>query len=332
MVKFNDFVRAGNLYRSWRRFRRGKANRSDVIAFERHLEDELQQLSAELVAGTYTHQPYEQFYVRDPKYRVIHKAAVRDRVVHQALYDVLYPIFDRRFFFDSYSCRRTKGTHAAITRIAAWVRSESRNYRREVFVLHGDVDDFFSSVNHAILCKLLSGRVDDARYLALCWCIVESFTSAPGTGIPLGNLTSQLFANIYLHELDYHIKQQLRVRCYGRYNDDFFIVSADCRYLESLARTIPLFLGQSLLLAVPPAKLQLRSLSHGVDVLGAVLFPHGLVPRRRLRRAAQAIALPSWQYTTVTQQQLNSYLGLLGHTKGFLLQEQIRLALRLSGD
>ena len=121
------------------------------LVFERHLEDELLSLSADLAGGTYAHGEYHRFYVRDPKYRMIHKAAVRDRVVHQALYDIWQPLFEKKFFFDSYSSRLEKGTMRAIARLLTFIRKTNRNGRQEAWIFHGDVEDFFGSIDHEIL-------------------------------------------------------------------------------------------------------------------------------------------------------------------------------------
>lgn len=310
-------------------FRSGKRERKDVIIFERRLESELMHLSEDLAAGTYIHSEYRNFYVRDPKYRAIHKASVRDRIVHQALYNALYPLYDKRFFFDSYSSRLRKGTQAAIRKVWQFIRQGSRNFNREVYIFHGDVDNFFASVNHEILLWLLRRQVKDLAYLKLCRTVIHSFDLGQGTGIPLGNLTSQVFANIYLHELDYFVKHILRIRCYIRYNDDFFIVSADKEFLKQTSIKIQEFLKSNLRLALPYGKILIRSLSSGVDLLGVVGFPYGLVPRRRVKRAALAVAdgVAKKGYGSLLSKQLSSYIGLLGQSRSYLLRERLRLSI-----
>ena len=149
-----------------------EAPRVDVVLFERHLEDELSRLSSQLAGNTYKHSSYQTFYVRDPKFRVVHKATVCDRVAHQALYSALYPYFDRYFFFDSYSCRIDKGVQAAIARVVDFIRKQSRNFRDDIWIPHGDVDDFFASVDHDILLKLLARKINDRRYLDFCHTII----------------------------------------------------------------------------------------------------------------------------------------------------------------
>ncbi len=324
---FTNFCDPEYLYVSWRRFRRGKRRRKDILVFERHLEDELFSLSEGLASGRYIHGEYHRFYIRDPKYRMIHKAAVRDRVVHQALYDVLQPLFERKFFFDSYSGRFSKGTIRAIDRVLSFIRKSSENGRQAAWVFHGDVDDFFSSIDHKILLAELGKTIRDERYFDISKKIIHSFSCTPGKGLPLGNLTSQLFANVYLHELDYFAKQKLRVRHYVRYNDDFFIVADNCEELQMFASHIKQFLSNELNLILPEDKIKIRSLGWGVDILGAVAFPWGVVSRPRLRKAAErTITSVSRKGYTEKWQSAVSYIGLLGNTKSFFLREKLRLA------
>lgn len=289
------------------------------------------ELSATLGAGYYQHQEYHRFFVRDPKFRSIHKATVRDRVIHQALYSALYPLFDRQFFFDSYSCRLEKGTQVAIGRIWDFLRRESKNFSREVFIFHGDVDKFFGTVDHQVLLSLIHRQVKDPQYMELCRNIINSFDVGGGRGIPLGNLTSQVFANIYMHELDYFMKQVCGIRSYARYNDDFYVVSADKQRLIDVSVKAKEFLNTRLHLSLPDKKILIRSLRQGVDILGAVAFPYGLVPRRRLRRAAEAVMKEANRqgYQSFVGRQLTSYIGLLSHTASFNLRSKLRLSVNV---
>ena len=181
---FANFCDPESLYASWRRFRRGKRRRKDILVFERHLEDELFSLSEDLASGKYVHSEYHRFYIRDPKYRMIHKAVVRDRVAHQALYDALQPLFENKFFFDSYSARFNKGTMRAIARVLSFIRKASKNGRQEAWIFHGDVDDFFSSIDHEILLTRLEKSIPDKQYFDLSKQIIDSFSCAPGKGLP----------------------------------------------------------------------------------------------------------------------------------------------------
>ena len=145
--------------------------------FERNLEDNLFELHQELKNKTYCHSDYTSFYVTDPKVRHIHKACVRDRIVHHAVYRILYPIFDKSFIFDSYSCRIGKGTHKAVNRMELFVRKASQNYTENCWALKCDVKRFFDSVNHDILFDLIKKKISDSEALNLIWEIISSFNS-----------------------------------------------------------------------------------------------------------------------------------------------------------
>ena len=166
-----------NLYLSYKEFRRGKRKKPDVQLFERHLEDNLFELHHQLKNKTYQHSNYTSFYITDPKRRHIHKASVKDRVVHHAVYRLLYPIFDESFIYDSYSCRLKKGTHKAINRLEKFTRIVSRNHTRPCFALKCDIKKFFASVDHNILYKLVKRKINDKDVLGLIWGIIKSFDS-----------------------------------------------------------------------------------------------------------------------------------------------------------
>jgi len=177
---FDSIISLENLFAAWRKFRRGKRGKPDVQLFERHLENNLFQLHDTLQAKTYCHGSYERFHVFDPKHRIIHKAIVRDRIVHHAAYRVLAPIFDRSFIFDSYSCRLQKGTHAAVDRLGQFARKVSRNYARPCWALKCDVKKFFDSIDHRVLMRMLSRRISDVGTLWLLREIIKSYPSAGG--------------------------------------------------------------------------------------------------------------------------------------------------------
>ncbi len=176
---FNAIVSPKNLFSAWREFRRGKRGRRDVQEFERNLEDHIFQLHEDLRCGRYRHGSYHRFHIFDPKHRVIHKATVRDRLVHHAICRVLYPIFDCSFIYDSYSCRIGKGTHAAVDRLETFARKVSHNYRKQCWVLKFDIKKFFDSVNHGILLKILRSRLflqQAQRVIDLLQEVVSSFS------------------------------------------------------------------------------------------------------------------------------------------------------------
>jgi retron-type reverse transcriptase len=317
---FNQIISLENLFDAWREFRRGKSKKSDVARFEFNLEDNLFKLHDELLAGFYVPAPYEAFYVKDPKLRHIHKACVRDRVVHQALFRVLYPIFDRHFIFDSYSSRNGKGTHAGARRLESFVRKASANWTRQAWCLKCDVRKFFDSIDHEILLGLIRARVSDERAMKLIETIVLGFEKSPGKGLPLGNVTSQLFANVYMNEFDQFAKHELKARFYARYCDDFVIVSRDRAVLCGYIQSIYVHLSIRLSLQLHPTKVHIRKVRRGIDFLGQVVLPHRNVLRTNTKRR---------MFRLVNEKNLASYVGILSHGKG----ERVKVALekRLTG-
>lgn len=175
---FDHIIDLENLLSAYREFRRGKRDKPDVQLFDRHLEDHLFTLHKDLVSGRYQHGPYERFHIFDPKHRVIHKATVRDRLVHHAVCRVLAPRFDHSFIFDSYSCRTGKGTHAAVRRLELFARRVSRNYRGPCYALQLDIRKVFDSVDHAVLLNTLKQKISCQRTNVLLTEIVESYSSA----------------------------------------------------------------------------------------------------------------------------------------------------------
>jgi len=173
---FEKVISLENLFAAWRQFCRGKRGKSDVQEFERHLENNLFSLHLQLKHKTYRHGGYRAFFIHDPKKRLIHKAAVRDRVLHHGVYRILYPIFDKSFIFDSYSCRNKKGTHKAVDRLRDYCRKVSRNYHGKCFALKCDVRKFFDSVDQEILLELIRRKITEPDLLWLISGIVGSFS------------------------------------------------------------------------------------------------------------------------------------------------------------
>ncbi len=266
-----------NLYHAWDDFVRGKRKRPDVNIFALRLSDNIADLYQDLTSGNYTHGWYEEYMICDPKKRIIHKASVRDRVVHRLLYNALYPYFDQRFFHDSYSCRIGKGTHRARDRFRTFANLVSRNYTKPCYALKFDIKQCFANIDPLILKSLLRTHISDERLCILFEKIIDSFEN----GLPLGNLTSQLFINIYFHELDHYVTHTLRAETYIRYADDVVVLHSDRAYLEQLFLKINQFLSE--VLCSIAHKVEIRSLYAGVDVLGEVFFAE----YKRLRRSTE---------------------------------------------
>ena len=307
--RFEDVISVENLLEAWKEFFRGKRSRKDAQEFQIHLMDNILSLHRDLATLTYEHGPYQAFRINDPKPREIHKATVRDRVAHRALYRVLYLFFDRTFIADSYSCRLGKGTHRAMKRFRVFAYRVSRNNTRTCWVLKCDIRKFFANIDHEILYRILEQHTQDEKTLWLIRKIVGSFYSiVPGVGLPLGNLTSQLFVNIYMNEFDRFVKHILKVKYYIRYADDFVLLSHDKEVLRLAQERLSLFLCEKLRLELHPDKVFIKTLVSGVDFLGWTHFSsHRILrtsTRRRMFRRVQG---------GTSEGSLQSYVGLLRH-------------------
>jgi retron-type reverse transcriptase len=305
---FEKIASAENLLEAWQEFLPGKRGKRDVQEFQLHLMDNILSLRADLVNGTYRHGGYRHFKISDPKPRDIHKASVRDRLLHHAIYRQLYPFFDITFIADSFSCRNAKGTHAAMNRFRAFGYIVGRNNTRTCWVLQCDVKKFFANVDHGILVEILRLYISDQRIMNLLKEVIRSFSSMPGVGLPLGNLTSQLLVNIYMNEFDQFMKHAIRAKHYLRYADDFIILSSNQEWLEIILPEIRNFLANRLKLTLHPDKVSIKTLASGVDVLGWVHFPDHRVLRTgtKKRAIARVAADPN-------EQRVASYLGMLKH-------------------
>lgn len=308
-----------NLLASWNGFLLGKSKRKDVITFRRNLGDELWNLHADLASGTYRHGSYHEFRIQDPKPRMIHKACVRDRVLHHAIFNALYPFWNTLFIHNSYASRKGKGLHKAIDRLKVLSGKSTKNHRRTAWMLKCDIQKFFASVDHCKLMELLEARISDKRLLDLLANIIGSFAVTPGKGIPLGNLTSQLFANVYLNELDQFVEHTLHAPYYIRFADDFVFLDLEQNRLLDILKQAASFLEQKLDLRIHPRKMSLRTIASGNDFLGWIHFPQHRIPRKRLiTRSKQGVV------KTSDPQVIASYLGLFQHGNTYRLSEELK--------
>lgn len=312
---YDDLIILENLFLSWREFKKGKIKRKDVLEFEFNLEDNIFQLYQELNAKTYKHSKYSSFYVQDPKLRHIHKADIRDRIVHHLISKYLNRIYDKTFIFDSYSCRLNKGTHKAVNRIRQLSLKQGENNKINFYCLKCDIKRFFDSIDHDILIVILKRKIKDKDILSLITEVISSFQTEKGRGIPLGNLTSQYFANIYLNDLDYFIKHKLKAKHYIRYTDDFLILDRNREYLENLIIPIEKFLKNRLNLLLHPDKIMIRKHNQGIDFLGYVTLPYCRVLRTKTKKR---------MFRKVNQKNIQSYLGVLSHCDGYKLEKKLR--------
>lgn len=297
----------------------GKALKEMCRIFFLNLSDNILSLKTDIVNENYRHGGYEAFNISDPKPRNIHKASVRDRLVHHAIYRVIYPRIDKIFIADSYSCRLGKGTHRAIERFDCFSRKVSKNNTRTAWVLKCDIRKFFASIDHEILLKILDKHIADKQAVNLLREIIMSFSSVrSGLGLPLGNLTSQLLVNIYMNEFDQFVKHVLRIKYYIRYADDFLFMSPDRNFLVSLIPKVDSFLKNELKLTLHPNKLELKTLSSGVEFLGWVNFPkHRILKTKTKKRMIKRLMFNPSSGTVA------SYVGLMKHGNTYNLKNKI---------
>ncbi len=280
--------------------------------------DNIFSLHLDLKNKTYIHSSYQAFNISDPKTRNIHKASVRDRLLHHAIYRILYPYFDKKFIADSYSCRLDKGTHKAVERFKCFSNKVSKNNTKQCWILKCDIKKFFANVYHAILLSILKRHINDRNTLWLIGRIISSFETCPGKGVPLGNLTSQLLVNIYMNEFDQYVKHTLKVKYYIRYADDFVILSQDKDYLCTIYQHIVHFLRDQLKLELHPDKVHIKTISSGVDFLGWVNFPD----HRVLRTVTKRRMLKNLQNNHSLETKA-SYVGMLKHGNTHKLRKMI---------
>ncbi len=303
---------------AWKEFIKGKRNKRDVQEFQLNLMDSIFELHRDLKSFKYNHGGYKAFKINDPKPRNIHKASARDRLFHHAIYRILYPFFDRTFISDSFSCRNNKGTHKALNRFRSFSYVISKNHTKTCWILKCDIRKFFENINHEILIEILKRYIPDKNIIWLLEKVIYSFSSKPNTGLPLGNLTSQLFVNIYMNEFDQFVKHKLKVRYYIRYADDSVILSKSKTWLENLIEPIRAFLSNKLKLELHSDKIYIKTLASGIDFLGWVHFPdHRILRNTTKKRMFRRIK------ESQTPKTINSYLGLIKHGNTLKIRQSI---------
>ena len=280
---FEEIACFENLYEAYLEARKGRRARPDVGVYSYNLEDNLIQTEKELLQQTYEVGPYHRFFVREPKKRLVMSLQFRDRVVQWAIYKKLMPFYDKQFIEDSYACRIGKGSHQASNKLQYWLRQVHRKPCKWYY-LKLDISKYFYRVDHEKLLEILGRRVTDPKLMWLLEKIINSrepFGLPPGvgpdeipreewlhsTGMPIGNLTSQLFANIYLNELDQYCKHVLHIKYYVRYMDDIIILGADKKELHELKDKIKAFLKEELRLDLNN-KTAIRPVDTGIEFVG----------------------------------------------------------------
>ncbi|MEK6969209.1 MAG: reverse transcriptase/maturase family protein [Nanoarchaeota archaeon] len=289
-----------NLFLAYKKARKHKTTKDYVLNFEKDLQHNLWLLRSELLLHSYRPKPLVSFIIRDPKIRKISKSDFRDRIVHHALCNVIGPIFEKSFIYDSYANRKGKGTLKAIERFETFRNKVSKNNKRACYVLKADVKKYFETVNQDILIKIIQQKIKDKKVLWLVKKILMNSANQTGgklKGMPLGNLTSQFFANIYLNELDHFAKEKLKVKYYIRYVDDFVILHAHKEALKIYKIKIGTFLKQNLDLDLHPDKSKIIRLGNRLNFLGFRIFNHHkLIKKQNLKKIKSKFLILKKQY------------------------------------
>jgi RNA-directed DNA polymerase len=275
-----------NLEHAYRKARKHKTTKWYVVEFEKNLKENLILLQSELLSKTYLPKPLKTFIIIDPKTRKISRADFRDRVIHHALCNIIEPIFEKIFIYDSYANRIGKGTLKAVQRFDYFKRKVSRNNTKKCYVLKADIKKYFENIDRNILLDIIKSKIIDGNVLWLVQTIMSNHkTNDPDKGMPLGNLTSQFFANVYLNELDYFVKHKLKVKHYLRYVDDFVILHKEKNVLGDYKTKINIFLKKHLNIELHPDKSKVILLKRGIDILGfRVFYFHKLLKKNNTRR------------------------------------------------
>jgi RNA-directed DNA polymerase len=340
---FEDIISVENLLEAWKEFVNGKKQKKDVQIFQLRLMDNIFSLHQELSNHTWKHGGYQAFKINDPKPRNIHKATVRDRLLHHAIYRKLYPFFAKTFIADSYSCQINKGTHRAINRFRTFANKISKNNTQTCWILKCDIKKFFANIDHKILLDILTEYIPDKNILWLLENVIYSFEAKLDVGLPLGNLTSQLFVNIYLNEFDQFVKHKLKAKYYLRYCDDFVIFSEDKKCLENIIPIIGKLLAEKLKLKLHPDKVSIETLASGVDFLGINNFSHHKILRTKTKKRIMkklSLGYANLQHFSSygnchnlrndmiseesLRQSLQSYLGILKHCEGYKVEKTLQ--------
>ena len=328
--KIYDFA---NIERAYKQARKCKRYRVEVLKFTANKEENLINIQNHLIWHSYRQGAYRVFKILEPKERIISALPFTDRVIQHAICNVIEPLIDKRFFYYSCACRKGRGMHMASDTITRWLRNMSYG-GKPLYALKGDIHHYFQSIDHGVLKKILRRIFKDKELLWLLDLIIDS--NGAGAGIPVGNLTSQLFANLYLNELDRFAKETLHVRHYIRYMDDFIIISDDKAYLRDTMRRIEGFLLGDLHLSLNP-KTTIINTKNGVDFCGYIHWlDHKKVRKTSVQRMRRTIE--AYRHGKISkerlQKSLQSWLGHIAHADTYRLRERIlrSIDLKMGGE
>jgi RNA-directed DNA polymerase len=315
-----------NLHEAYRICRKGKRLKREVLPFTFNLSENLCQIQRELQDKTYRVGEYFSFYVHEPKTRLVQALPFRDRIVQQALSAVITPRIEKSFIHDTYACIKGRGTHAGSNRLQVYIQQAYQTWQRQ-YCLKCDIQSYFPSINHHILLNLFEQKIKCPDTL---W-LIKTITNSNGleTGIPIGNLLSQLSANLYLSIMDHFIKEELKVRYYIRYMDDFCILNADKGLLKRLKDFIGRYLWDTLRLQLN-RKTSIFPLSQGIDFLGYRTWAgYKLIRNRSKNRMRRRLRKLAMLYTTnrVSLKTINaivqSWLGHCQHADTYRLKRDL---------
>lgn len=317
-----------NIQKAYNKARKCKRYRKEVLIFTKDKEENLERVRNDILRLTYEPSEYRYFKVYEPKERQIMALPFYDRVVQHAINNVLEPIFDKRFICHSYACRKGKGMHAASDTLQEWLYGWNKYHPDEpLYAIKADIHHYFQSINHDVLKAEIRKVIKDAGTLALVDTIIDHNGNMPdGVGIPVGNLTSQLFANIYLNTLDQYVKHTLGAEHYIRYMDDFIILSPDKEQLRNWLADIERFLRDELQLELNP-KTTILAAKNGIDFVG---YKHRATHRKVRRDSIKRIkkTVKHYEDGEITKEQLQksiqSWTGHAGHADSYHLRQKIK--------
>jgi len=360
-----------DLFQAYYDARKNKRSTMNALAFEIDYESKLFELYKEIKSRKYEISRSICFISFEPVQREVFAADFRDRIVHHLIFNYINPIFERSFINDSYSCRVGKGTSYGIKRMDYFIRSCSKNYKKDCWILKMDIKGYFMSMDRNILYQKIKKTINEANHLEAKAnlnidlilflirkvvfhdptknCVTRGtkddwvglpkskslFFAGKDKGFPIGNLTSQLFGNIYLNDLDCFVKYKLGFKYYGRYVDDFFIIHSDKEYLKTSISVLREYLKMRLFLELHPNKIYFQHFSKGVKFLGAVIKPHRIYIQNRIKgnfykkiRDWNAVFEEKKYNLTKNDTEkflasINSYLGLMKHYKTYKLRKKM---------
>jgi len=344
-----DIFSYKNLYRCYLDCRKNKRNTINALRFEINTEENLLRLERELKNKTYNPSHSILFAARKPKLREIFAADFKDRIIHHLLVSELEKIWGKVFIYDTYACRKGKGTHKAMLRLRSFLNRVSKNRKVRAYYLQLDIKDFFTSIDKYILFSLVKKRISDPDILwltekILFWDCTTSFVlrdrkeiinEIPSNkslfgkdnkrGLPIGNLTSQFFANIYLNKLDQYVKHSLKACYYIRYVDDFVILSTDREQLFTWQNEIEHFLKEKLNLTLHPRRRKLQPISNGIDFLGYIIRPQYVLVRNRVINSLRAKMREFKNNPKKLRDSIQSYVGHFRWANSYRLLKKLNL-------